>query len=196
MADASSAEKEKLVITACKVDDNGKVSVDSSQQFKFTINPEKYDHSFAINYSDKSAIGQSAANTKFSGVEPQTLKISTMIDTTGAIGDAEAHLDGTIGARRQPLGAHHDLAVLGELDGVADEVEQDLTQSDRIAEHLPGQPGIDEGHDAPLRSAAGARVDAAPSTTCAGDMPMRSRSSFPASIFEKSRMSLMIVKSA
>jgi len=91
MADSSSAEKEKLTITACTVDGNGKVSVDDSRQFKFALNPEKYDHSFAINYSDKSAIGQSAANTKFSGVEPQTLKISTMIDTTGAIGGAEAN---------------------------------------------------------------------------------------------------------
>ena len=58
MADANSAEKERLMITACTVDDNGKVSVDSSRQFKFMLNPEKYDHSFAINYSDKSAIGQ------------------------------------------------------------------------------------------------------------------------------------------
>lgn len=101
MADSSSGEKEKLTITACKVDANGKVSVDvnnkgqvefpNSRQFKFALNPEKYERSFAISYSDKSAIGQSAANPKFSGVGPETLKISTMIDTTGATGDADAN---------------------------------------------------------------------------------------------------------
>lgn len=90
MAAAASGEKDRLTISACTVDDNGKVSVDDSRQFKFMLNPEKYDHSFAIKYSDKGAIGQSAANTRFSGVDPETLKISTMIDTTGAIGDADA----------------------------------------------------------------------------------------------------------
>ncbi len=90
MAGAASGEKDKLTITACNVDDNGNVSVDDSRQFKFALNPEKYDHSFAINYNEKGAIGQSAANTRFSGVDPETLKISTLIDTTGALGEAEA----------------------------------------------------------------------------------------------------------
>lgn len=91
MAGADSGEKDKLTITACKVDDSGNVSVDDSRQFKFTLNPEKYDHSFAISYSDKRAVGRSAVNTKFSGVEPETLKISTMIDCTGALGEADAN---------------------------------------------------------------------------------------------------------
>ncbi len=91
MADASSGEKEKLTIIACNVDDNGKVSPDDSRQFKFIINPEKFERLFAISYNGKGAIGQSAANTKFSRVDPETLKISTLIDTTGAIGDADAN---------------------------------------------------------------------------------------------------------
>jgi len=91
MADAGSGEKEKLTIIACEVDDKGKLSIDDSRQFLFVINPEKFEHSFAISYNDKGAIGKSAANTKFSKVDPETLKISTMIDTTGAIGDTDAN---------------------------------------------------------------------------------------------------------
>lgn len=87
---AASGEKEKLTITACNVDDNGKVSVDDSRVFKFTLNPDKFEHTYEIGYSDKGALGQSATNTKFSGTRPETLKIGTIIDTTGAVGEAGA----------------------------------------------------------------------------------------------------------
>lgn len=88
---ADSGEKDRLTITACKVDDNGNVSVDDSKQFKFTLNPEKFEHTYEVGYSDKSALGQSSTNTKFSGTKPEKLKIGTIIDTTGAVGEAGAN---------------------------------------------------------------------------------------------------------
>lgn len=92
MADAATGEKDKLKITVCEVDDNGKVSVDESREFLFVLNPSAYEHSFEIGYSQKEAIGQSASSTKFSGARPETLKISTMIDGTGALGQAEGEV--------------------------------------------------------------------------------------------------------
>ena len=87
---ADSGEKDKLTITACNVDDNGNVSVDDSRQFRFSLNPEKFDRAYAVGYSEKNAIGQSASNTKFSGVKPETLKLSTLIDATGVVGGSDA----------------------------------------------------------------------------------------------------------
>src|SRR5207247_1494113 len=46
--------------------------------------------------------------------------------------------------------AHLDAAVLGELDGVADEVEQHLSEPDRIAQQGRGHRGIDKGAEREL----------------------------------------------
>ncbi len=90
MAGAASGEKDRLTITACKVDSSGSISVDDSQQFKFSVNPEKYDHSFAISYSDQAPVGKSEVTTKFDKAEPETLKIRTLLDCTGALGGDDA----------------------------------------------------------------------------------------------------------
>lgn len=89
MADAASGEKDRLVITACTVDSGGKISVDDSRQFKFSVNPEKYDHSFAISYSDQAPVGKSEVTTKFDKTEPETVNIRTLLDCTGALGDGD-----------------------------------------------------------------------------------------------------------
>jgi hypothetical protein len=56
------------------------------------LNPSEYDHSFAIEYNKKEAIGQSGSDIKFSGIKPEKLKFSTLIDGTGALG-SEASKD-------------------------------------------------------------------------------------------------------
>lgn len=91
MADSGSGEKDKLTIATCKVDDVGNITVEDNS-FEFMLNPSEYDHSFAIEYNKKEAIGQSGSDTKFSGIKPEKLKFSVLIDGTGALG-SEASKD-------------------------------------------------------------------------------------------------------
>ncbi len=91
MADSGSGEKDKLTIATCKVDDAGNITVEDNS-FKFMLNPSEYDHSFAIGYNKKEAIGQSGSDVKFSGIKPEKLKFSVLIDGTGALG-SEASKD-------------------------------------------------------------------------------------------------------
>ena len=93
MADASTATKEKMTITTCSVDDSGNVTVDKGNSFEFMLNPSEYDHSFAIEYNQKNAIGQSGSDAKFKGVKPEKLKFSTLFDGTGAVGGPDAAKD-------------------------------------------------------------------------------------------------------
>ena len=90
MAGAISGEKDKLTISACSVDTSGNIKVDKSKSFTFMLNPSEYDHSYAIGYSRKEAIGQSGSDTRFGGVKPEKLKFSTLIDCTGAVAGAGA----------------------------------------------------------------------------------------------------------
>ena len=92
---------------------------------------------------------------------------------------------------------HRDLAVLGELDGVADEVGEDWRRR-------PGSPRRAAGTSAstsavsssPLLWACRASRSQVSSTVRRRSKSSVSSSSLPASILEKSRMSLMIVSSA
>ncbi len=86
MADTGSGKKEKLSIATCKVDDNGNITVEKDNSFEFTLNPSEYDHSYAIEYNKKEAVGQSGSDIKFSGVKPEKLKFSALVDGTGALG--------------------------------------------------------------------------------------------------------------
>jgi len=77
----SSAQKEKMTITVCDADKN----LDSGKSFEFMLNPSEYNHSRGVDYSDNEAIGQSAANTRFSRAKPEELKFSTLLDGTGVV---------------------------------------------------------------------------------------------------------------
>jgi hypothetical protein len=90
MVGAITGKKDKLTITACSVDSSGNIKVDKNKSFTFMLNPSEYDHSYAIGYSRKEAIGQSGSDTKFGGVKPEKLKLGTMIDGTGAVAGADA----------------------------------------------------------------------------------------------------------
>ena len=90
------------------------------------------------------------------------------------------------------------LAAFGELDGVAEQVGEHLAQAPGIAAQRRGHVGLDERRELEalaLRRAAPAGRRCPP--RCARRSKSRvSSSSLPASILEKSRMSLMIVSSA
>jgi hypothetical protein len=90
MVGATTGKKDKLTITACSVDSSGNIKIDKSKSFTFMLNPSEYDHSYAIGYSRKEAIGQSGSDTKFGGVKPEKLKLGTLIDGTGAVAGADA----------------------------------------------------------------------------------------------------------
>ncbi|MCP4432946.1 MAG: peptidoglycan-binding protein [Gammaproteobacteria bacterium] len=85
MTTSSTGEKDKLSISVCDVDNNGKITVNEGKTFKFMLNPSEYDHSFEIQYSQREAMGQSGSDVKFAGVKPEKLKFNTLIDVTGAI---------------------------------------------------------------------------------------------------------------
>ncbi len=90
MSATKSGKKDKLTISTCSVDSSGNITVDKGNSFKFMLNPSEYDHSYAIGYSRKQAIGQSGLDSKFAGVKPEKLKFSTLIDGSGAVAGADA----------------------------------------------------------------------------------------------------------
>jgi len=85
MGAVSTGKKDKMTISACTVDDSGNIKVDKSKSFEFMLNPSEYDHSYGIEYNKNKAIGQSGSDTKFSGIKPEKIKFSTLIDGTGAV---------------------------------------------------------------------------------------------------------------
>ena len=89
------------------------------------------------------------------------------------------------------------LALVRELDGVADEVGENLAQAGRVAEHASGTPGSTLTMSSSPFAAACVAIGHADvfdaSRTCSG---ARSTSSLPASIFEKSSTSLMMPRRA
>ena len=87
--------------------------------------------------------------------------------------------------------------MLGELDGVGQEVQHDLAQPAGVAHERARQAVLGGVHEleALLRRERG-DVSSAPSMHGPRANGSASRSILPASILEKSRMSLMIVRSA
>lgn len=90
MAAADSGKKDKMSICTCSVDDSGNITVEKSNSFTFMLNPSEYDHSYAIEYNQKDALGQSGSDSKFKGIKPEKLKFSTLLDGTGAVAGADA----------------------------------------------------------------------------------------------------------
>jgi nucleoid-associated protein YgaU len=90
MSGKSTAKKDKLIISTCSIDAKGNIKVNKGKSFKFMLNPSEYDHSYAIGYNKKEAIGQSGSDAKFGGVKPEKLKFSALIDGSGVVTPADA----------------------------------------------------------------------------------------------------------
>ena len=102
-------------------------------------------------------------------------------------------------APRRAARAHdYHFAGLGELDGVADQVDQHLAQPAGVADAAIAGRRARRRRRArsPCRGAAGASSSTTSSITSWSSKSAASSSTLPASIFEKSRMSLMIASSA
>src|SRR5438270_1023446 len=67
-------------------------------------------------------------------------------DAWTRVGDFEANEDGAAGARGYPR-ANRDFPALGELDSVADEVQQDLAESASIAEQPARHVAVNQAGD-------------------------------------------------
>jgi len=81
-----SGAKALLTISACVVN-NGKISVDSSQQkFEAMINPAGYEQTFKLSYSKNKVLGQPGTETKFDASHPEKFVLKELVlDATGAV---------------------------------------------------------------------------------------------------------------
>ena len=128
------------------------------------------------------------------GLEDRVLVLGR--DADPGVGDGEAQHAGLAAIGVGPDGDEH-VALLGELDRVAHEVDQNLAEPERIADERCGNRGIDvdEQLERLLIGAHGERpkrfVDHVARATKATDSSRRRRDS----IFEKSRMSFRISSS-
>src|SRR5271163_2442480 len=74
------------------------------------------------------------------GELPKDMPQFVFRDTDSRVGDRKAKQRAR-GGLRSTLDAHDDVTLLGELDGIAHQVYQDLADSSRIADHAPGCAG-------------------------------------------------------
>jgi hypothetical protein len=79
-----SAALEKLLITACSVDD-GKISVDEDKSFSVMLNPSNLSVARKINYNKEDTIGQLGPENKFNTYSSQTLGFEIVLDGTGVL---------------------------------------------------------------------------------------------------------------
>jgi hypothetical protein len=100
-------------------------------------------------------------------------------------GDGQLAVVGVVAVHLQP-----DLAPLGELGGVAQQVDQHLPEAQRVADELPRQPGCTSTRKRrPFPRPVGDHRDEAVEHLVE-EKRVASMPSRPASILEKSRMSL------
>jgi len=81
----SAAQKKKLKISPCTVDDSGNVTVKSSGAFEAMLNPSSYTHGYSIEYNKKEALGQLGSDSKFSGINPEKVNFDLLLDGTGVV---------------------------------------------------------------------------------------------------------------
>ena len=95
MAGLSTGLKAKLTITRCKVEDGkaSKLSGDDNE-FELMLNPAEYKHAHSISYAgdnkdkskaSKTALGQTGVETRFKGVNAETVSFDAVIDGTGVV---------------------------------------------------------------------------------------------------------------
>ncbi|NNM82258.1 MAG: peptidoglycan-binding protein [Burkholderiales bacterium] len=74
----------RLIITQCKVDKTGKVTIEN-KKFEAMLNPSSYNHTYSIRYNRKKALGQLASDQKFSNVEPEKVNFDLVLDGSGLV---------------------------------------------------------------------------------------------------------------
>ena len=118
-------------------------------------------------------------------------------DADAGVAHGESQLDRVL-VHRLRVHRQHDLARLGELDRIGEEVDEDLPQPRHVAPDGARDIALEQvgGVEVLLDRARWSARSSADSTQSRRSNGCDSMSIRPASIFEKSRMSLMIVSSA
>ena len=79
------AGQKKLTISPCTVQKNGKLKVDTRKKFEVLLNPADYQQGRSISYNEDKTIGQLGSDQKFNAINPETLKLSLLLDGTGVL---------------------------------------------------------------------------------------------------------------
>jgi hypothetical protein len=85
MPDTTSQSNKKLSISPCKIDDNGKVTVEENKKFEVMLNPASFKQNQSITYNKQKTLGQGGSDQNFSAVNPKKLDFSIIIDGTGVV---------------------------------------------------------------------------------------------------------------
>lgn len=75
----------KMTICPCQVAKDGTVKPEKGKAFTVMLNPGKFSHGYAISYSQTKTLGQLASDSKFSGIEPETISFDILLDHTGVV---------------------------------------------------------------------------------------------------------------
>jgi hypothetical protein len=85
MPDTTSQSNKKLTISPCKIDDNGKVTVEENKKFEVMLNPASFKQNQSITYNKQKTLGQGGSDQNFSAVNPKKLDFNIIIDGTGVV---------------------------------------------------------------------------------------------------------------
>ncbi len=77
-------EMERLTITRCEVS-RKKGAEPTAHKMEAMLNPASLSHSHSISYNPKAVQGQIAVESKFSGINAETLSFELVFDGTGAV---------------------------------------------------------------------------------------------------------------
>lgn len=83
-----SKELTKLNICPCQVAKDGTFKQEKNKAYTVMLNPNKFSHTYKISYSQTKTLGQMASDTKFSGIEPESISFDILLDHTGVIPDS------------------------------------------------------------------------------------------------------------
>ena len=108
----SPPQKTRLTMMRCSLNAKGKVTTEADR-FSAMINPAELTLERAISYSEQHTEGQLGSDMKFSAIEPEKLRFSLVLDSTGVVPAADKASEGkTVKAHLQDL-----LKVVYKYDG-------------------------------------------------------------------------------
>jgi len=81
----SDGRKTQLTINRVKVSPDGSTTVDRTKSFTAMLNPTDVKHERAIRYNTRMTLGQVGSETRFSGVMPDKVDFTLLLDGTGAV---------------------------------------------------------------------------------------------------------------
>lgn len=80
-----SGTKTKLLMTRYFVRPGGTIQLEPDVRFEVLINPADFKHSAGISYDKQKALGEAAANPKFSAMDEEKISFALVLDGTGVV---------------------------------------------------------------------------------------------------------------